>query len=198
VADPPREARDDETRIRAFFAIELHGAARRAAGRRLEALRRRPGGDRIRWVREENLHVTLRFLGDIGTAEVPALLREVAREAAGTAPFAVRLGGVRLFPSARRPRVVALEVLPPEPLSALALAVERGVVAAGQAPEQRPFRSHLTLGRLRPGGPPPDVTVPDTPDAETLGVTEVVLFQSELHRNGSRYTAVGRVPLGAR
>jgi 2'-5' RNA ligase len=195
--DPPREARDDATRIRAFIAIELGAPARRAAGRLVGALRGRPGGDRVRWVREENLHVTLRFLGDVARAAIPALLREIARETAGMAPFAVRLGGVRLFPSPRRPRVVALEVLPPEPLAELAAAVERGVVAAGLAPEDRPFRSHLTLGRLRPGAGPPDVTVPDTPDAETVGVTEAVLFQSELHRSGSRYTPLGRVPVGA-
>jgi 2'-5' RNA ligase len=197
VADPPREARDDATRIRAFFAIELDAPARGAAGRLAGLLRARPGGQQVRWVREENLHVTLRFLGDIGAAAVPALLREVARETAGVAPFAVRLIGVRLFPSSRRPRVVALEVLPPEPITALAAAVDRGVLAAGMAPEDRPFRSHLTLGRLRPGGSPPDVTVPDTPVAETLRVTEAVLFQSEFHRSGARYTPLGRVPLGA-
>jgi 2'-5' RNA ligase len=195
--DPPREARDDATRIRAFFAIEIGAPARRAAGGLVEALRARPGGDRVRWVREENLHVTLRFLGDIGRAAVPDLLREVALETAGVAGFGLRLGAVRLFPSSRRPRVVALAVTPPEPLSELAAAVERGVVAAGLAPEERRFRSHLTLGRLRPGGSPPDVTVPDTPDAETLRVTEVVLFQSELHRSGARYTPLGRTPLGA-
>jgi 2'-5' RNA ligase len=194
---PPREARDDATRIRAFFAIELDAAARRAAGSRLDALRGRPGGDRVRWVREENLHVTLRFLGGIDPDAVPALLREVARETAGLAPFALRLGAVQIFPSIRRPRVVALEVIPPEPLSALAAAVERGVGAAGFPPEDRPFRSHLTLGRLRPGGSPPDVTVPDTPLAETLRVTEAVLFQSELHRSGARYTPLARVPVGA-
>jgi 2'-5' RNA ligase len=197
VADPHREARDDAIRIRAFFAIALDAPARRAAGRLARLLRDQPGGDRVRWVREENLHVTLRFLGDIGVTAVPGLLREVGRETAGVAPFAVRLDGVRLFPSSRRPRVVALEVVPPEPVVALAAAVERGVLAAGMAPEDRPFRSHLTLGRLRPGAAPPDVTVPDTPDTETLRVTEAVLFQSELHRSGTRYTPIGRVPFGA-
>lgn len=196
MADPPRAVRDDTHRVRAFFAIELGAGARRAAGRLADALRARAGGDRVSWVREENLHVTLRFLGDIELDAAPALLRDVARETAGVAPFVLRLGGVRLFPSTRRPRVVALEVLPAEPLTALAAAVERGVVATGMAPETRPFRSHLTLGRLRPGAAAPDVTVPDTPGAETVGVTEAVLFKSELHRSGSRYTPLGRAPVG--
>lgn len=181
--------------LRAFFAIELSAAARAAASTLVGALHTHPGGDRVRWVREENLHVTLRFLGDVDAGRVPGLLREVGEHTAGITPFELRLGAVHPFPSQRRPRVIVLDVLPPDPIRALAAAVERGVVAAGLPREQRRFRAHLTLGRLRTRQRAPDVTAADTPDAEAFPVTEAVLFHSELHARGARYTPLGRVPL---
>ena len=91
--------------------------------------------------------------------------------------------------------MVWLELAPVEPLAALACAVERGVVAAGCAPEPRPFRAHLTLGRVRERGTPPALTGLAVPPA-VFDVTESVLFASELHPSGSRYTPLERVPLG--
>jgi len=99
------------------------------------------------------------------------------------------------FPPGRRPRVVVLELAPEAPLAALAEAVERGVVAAGCAPEPRAFRGHLTLGRVRERGAPPSLAELAVPPA-VFEVTESVLFASELHPSGSRYTPLERVPLG--
>ena len=143
--------------------------------------------------------MTLYFLGDIDPARVPDLARAVARETAGVEPFRLGLGAAHLFPSERRPRVVALTLQPLQPLEALAGAVARGAAAAGFAAEERPFRAHLTLGRVkRRAAQYLDVTVPDTAGGEACDVTEVVLFRSELQRTGARYTPLERVPLGAR
>jgi 2'-5' RNA ligase len=159
------------------------------------ALRARPGGDAVRWVRPENLHVTLRFLGEIAPERQTPLAAQVRAQTAALAPFALRLGALASFPPARRPRVVVLELAPGEPLAALASAVERGVVAAGFAPEARAFRGHLTLGRVREGGRPPSLAALAVPPV-AFDVTESVLFASELHPSGSRYTPLERVPLG--
>lgn len=198
----PGRAREDEhdgQRIRAFFAVELDAATREAAGARTRVLRERPGGDGVRWVREESLHVTLRFLGNIDPARIPDLVHAVSAETAGVAAFRLCVGAARLFPSERRPRVVALDLEPLAPLEALAGAVERGVAVAGFAPEERPFQAHLTLGRVRQRSARRlDVTAPDTAGCEACDVTEVVLFRSELERSGARYTPLERVPLGAR
>ncbi len=186
-------------RVRAFFAVALDAAARRAAAAWTQRLRERPCGDAVRWVREESLHVTLQFLGDIDPARVSDLVRAVALETAGVQPFRLQLGSAHLFPSERRPRVVALDLEPQQPLEALAGAVARGVAAAGFALEARPFRAHLTLGRVkRRGAQRLDVTAPDTVGGEACDVTEAVLFRSELQRSGARYTPLERVPLGAR
>jgi 2'-5' RNA ligase len=187
--------------IRTFFAIDLDAPVRRAAAALVRELRGLPGGDRVRWVREEALHVTLRFLGATDPDLVPTLVSRVEERVVAVAPFRLRLGSPQLFPSPRRPRVVALELRPLEPLEALAAAVERGVVEAGFAPETRPFRAHLTLGRLKDSRSRAlDVTVPDTAPDEALDVMEAVLFRSDLPRSKGeqvRYTPLARLPLGA-
>jgi 2'-5' RNA ligase len=183
-----------EERIRAFFAIELGDAARRTAAELVAALRTRPGGDAVRWVRPEALHVTLRFLGDIAPGQVEPLLAQVRAQSEGLAGFQLRLGAPGCLPSARHPRVLLLELEPQAPLAALAAAVERGVVVAGCAPETRSFRGHLTLGRVRSGAPP---SFAGLAAGAAFDVTEAVLFASEPGPAGSRYTPLGRVPLGA-
>jgi len=181
--------------VRAFFAIDLDERARRAAAAVADQLRACPGGDAVRWAREETLHVTLRFLGDVDGGRIARLAGCVRAQTAALTPFRFQLGGVRLFPSRRRPLAVVLDVGPAEPLAELADAVERGVVAAGLGPETRPFNAHLTLGRIRKkrfslvtGG----VTSP----GESFPVNEAVLFKSELQPSGAHYTLIERAPLG--
>jgi len=189
----PRD--DGEARIRVFFAVELGDAARAATVALQQQLRRGPGGDAVRWVRPEGLHVTLRFLGEIEATRVPALVAAVGPEVSQRPAFELRLGALSGLPTARRPRVAILDVEPAEPLEELAAAVERGVVAAGIEPEMRRFRAHLTLGRVRGryGLPPAD----ERPAARAaFDVSDVVLFRSQPGRGGSRYTPLERLALG--
>jgi len=135
-------------------------------------------------------------------ARVPELVREVAAATRGAQRFALALGDVAAFPSARRPKVIAVGVGPEAPLAALAAAVERGVVAAGFPAEPRPFRPHLTLGRAHRGRRPrlPDlagVTASVTAVSEAWDVTETVLFRSDLTPGGARYAPLERIPIGA-
>lgn len=193
MSPPPAEG---DAAIRAFFAVDLDGVSRRAASEVARALRAAPGGDRVRWVRPEGLHVTLRFLGNIEPGRIQPLVRAVGGQIAGLRPFRIQLGAAHPFPSGRRPHVMVLEVAPAEPLAELAEAVERGVVEAGFDPEPRPFRAHLTLGRLR-GRRFPSTTDAVAPEAAVCDVEEAVLFRSDLHRSGARYTPLERIPLGS-
>jgi 2'-5' RNA ligase len=184
--------------LRLFFALELGAAAWARAASIAAALREQPGGRDVRWVREESLHVTLRFLGSVDSARVDELAREASAAMRGVAPFSAWLAGVVLFPSPRRPRVIALALEPAGPLAALAAAVERGAVAAGFEREARAFRPHLTLGRARDRRRvqlAPDVTGSVTARGEAWDVMETVLFQSDLGPSGSRYTPLARFPL---
>ena len=183
------------TAVRAFFAVDPPEAAKRALATLTRQLRERPNGDAVRWVRPEGFHVTLRFLGNVPSAELPALVQAVEAALAGSPGLCVTLGGVHVFPSARQPRVVVVELEPEAPLVALAERVEAGVVAAGLAPSPRPFRAHLTLGRVRSRRVPP-LDGP-APDAGEIDVHEVVLFRSDLGEGGSRYTPLARLPLAS-
>lgn len=180
------------TAVRAFFAWEPPEAARLALAALVRELRARPDGDTVRWVRPESYHVTLRFLGNVPAADVPALARAVEAALAGSVRFPVTLGATRAFPSDRQPRVVVIELEPEAELAALAAHVEAGVVAAGLPAEKRPFRAHLTLGRVRSRRLPAlDAKCADC----VLDVHEVVLFRSDLDRDGSRYTPLAQIPL---
>lgn len=182
--------------IRAFIAVPFDADARAAAAAAVARLREAGVGREVRWVRAEELHVTLRFLGNVALASLPELVLRVRAETNRLTPFRLRPGAVVPFPSARRPRVVALGLEPEPDLARLAAAVERGVVAAGHAPESRPFRAHCTLGRIRgPGRPSPRVTAPVTVPAFTLLVNEAVLYRSEPERRDARYTPLERLPL---
>jgi 2'-5' RNA ligase len=185
----------DEDPIRAFFAIDLDDAAREAVCDVLHVLRESPGSEGVRWVRREALHVTLRFLGNIDPEQVVALAHAVGAEVAGQVPFAMTLGAVRLFPSPRRPRVVALEMAPEAELFELAAAVERGTGACGFEPEDRRFRAHLTLGRIKKGRGPATQGL-CVPDGTATPVEDVVLFRSELQRSGAKYSPLERMALG--
>ena len=181
--------------VRAFFAIDLDERARSAAAEIADRLRACPGGDAVRWVREETLHVTLRFLGDIDCGRIARLAGCVREQTAALSPFRLQLGDARPFPSRRRPLAVVLGVEPAEPLEELAAAVERGVVAAGFGPEPRRFNAHLTLGRIR-GKRFSLVTGDVTARGESCPVKEVVLFKSELQSSGAHYTPIERALLG--
>ncbi len=185
---------DAEAPLRAFIAVDLDEATRTAAADLLARLREGSGRG-VRWVRPEALHVTLFFLGSIAPEQVGPIARSVASEVGALAPFRLELGEAQLFPSPRRPRVVAVEVAPEDRLAELAGAVQRGVVAEGFEPEDRPFRAHLTLGRIKTGRAP--ATRGLTASGASCEVSEVVLFESELRREGAEYTPLQRMPLGA-
>jgi 2'-5' RNA ligase len=180
--------------IRTFLAVELSEPARAAAAALARDLERRSEG--VRWARPETYHVTLHFLGDLAPEAIPALARSVGGAVAAVAPFRLRLGTPHLFPDARRPRVVALGLEPEDALGALAEAAARGVAAAGLPVEERPFRAHLTLGRIRERGA--RVGLPGSaPPASAWDVREVILFRSELRPEGARHTPLERFALGA-
>ncbi len=181
--------------VRAFFAIDLDERVRTAVAEIADQLRACPDGDAVRWVREEGLHVTLRFLGELDCGRIARLADCVREQTATLSPFRLQLGSARPFPSRRRPLAVVLDVGPAEPLEELANAVERGVVAAGFSPERRPFNAHLTLGRIR-GKRFPLVTGDVTSSGKNCAVKEVVLFKSELRPSGAHYTPIERAPLG--
>lgn len=147
---------------------------------------------------ESNLHVTLKFLGQIDEARLPAV-----SDALGVTSRAVRfeldVRGLGAFPSAARPRVVWAGLDRAQPLAALAAEVDGALAGLGFPRESRPFAAHVTLGRVREPRRQPALAdaLAHAVDLGRLPVTAVSLMRSELHPRGARYTELTRVTLAS-
>jgi 2'-5' RNA ligase len=180
--------------VRAFFAVALDGALRESAAVCARELASRPGGDGVRWIAPASYHITLRFLGNVPATAIAALVERAREALAGCAPFSLTLGPPLAFPTPRRPRVIALVAQPEDVIAGLAVRLEKAANESGLAPEERAFRAHLTLGRVRARRFP---AVAAPAPAGTQQVGEVVLFRSDLGREGARYAPLATLALDA-
>jgi len=174
---------------RLFLAVALDEAVRTALIDRLsQALDGRPLPGRP--IAPENWHLTLRFLGETEAAAGRRLVQGLGTAPLGP-PFSVGFTGLGAFPRAARAQVLWLGVGPGEDrLRALAAVVERAVVAAGFAPERRPFATHLTLSRLRPPLDMRAIVTAVPPFPARQSVDRVTLYRSHLGPAGPRYEVV--------
>ncbi len=141
-----------EKTIRAFLAIDPPGEILQAIGRIQGRLQRLIRGE-LRWVRPEAIHLTLKFFGDVSEDAVAAIAAAVEKTAAGAAPFSFAVIGVGVFPDRRRPRVLWLGMEGDVArLIGFQQELERGLGAVGFPAEERPFRPHLTLARIKSAG----------------------------------------------
>ncbi|MBI4277103.1 MAG: RNA 2',3'-cyclic phosphodiesterase [Armatimonadetes bacterium] len=163
---------------------------------------RMPGtGGALRWVSSENLHFTLRFLGEITPAQVDRA-RIATREAAGgVTPFTISLAGVGAFPDPSRPRIIWIGVREgQEPLRALADRVEERLRRHRFSKEDRPFAPHLTVARVREPWRTGDlsgiIAALGGVEVGTQPVETVVVMESRLLPGGPMYTPLETVALG--
>ena len=182
--------------MRQFLAVELPVAVRDEVERVHGELRGRVRG--WRWVRPGSIHLTLRFLGEVGEdRDAPGRIAWRAA-AAAVRPFEIRVTEIGTFPPSGRQRVLWIGVEETRPggvLRRLAASLESEARALGFEPEDRELRPHLTLARARRGTRP---QVPGEIRIEPAegSVDEIVLFRSELLTDGARYTALERCRLG--
>ena len=188
-------------RWRLFVAVPVAGAVAQALATWIARGRhQRPG---LKWVRAQDLHITLRFLGERPVDGIPDLVAAGARAARAAAPMELEVRGVGGFPTAGRARTVWAGVgRGAAALAALAADLERELLAAAPdlQPAGQPFRAHITLARVRGGW----IDLDGWPHAAAarhrlwgrLPATEMVLFRSELRPGGPVYTALHRWPLG--
>ncbi len=186
-------------KIRTFVAVDVAEAVRERAAQLIELLRG-AGGD-VKWVEPHNLHLTLKFLGDVAETEVNSVCQAVARAAAGMPPFLMSVQGAGAFPHIGRPRTIWIGVEEgTEPLQSLQRAVDKALKPLGFPKEQRAFHPHLTLGRIRRGGPElhalsDRLREQQGFDAGSSMIDEVVVYASYLDRSGPTYQAMSRVAL---
>jgi 2'-5' RNA ligase len=136
--------------IRTFIAIELDDAIQRALGDLQARLKRERAAQFVRWVAPENIHLTLKFLGDVDATQMPALERAVMDAGVGFAPFTLTLHALGAFPNLRKPNVVWIGLQGEiESAARLAEKIDAACAELGYAREARPFAPHLTLGRVK-------------------------------------------------
>ncbi|WP_299027630.1 RNA 2',3'-cyclic phosphodiesterase [uncultured Thermanaerothrix sp.] len=192
-------------RVRAFIAIEFSTDLQQRLDALVQSLRAAGLGG-IRWVPPENIHLTLRFLGEIQPETLQGFITYLPSLAQAFSPFTLHLQGLGVFPGLRHPRVLWVGVKAPESLFNLQHEVENLAHQLGIPPEDRPFTPHITLGRMRPDFGSQDQIVLETQLRNlaqrfnaSLYVEEVCLFRSDLLPDGARYTLLLRTPLlGAR
>jgi 2'-5' RNA ligase len=188
----------DEETIRAFLALDPPPEVLRKIADIQGMLRMNIQGA-LKWVRPEGIHLTLKFFGAIAAKAVSAVSEVVAGQAAGARPFNLEAKGLGVFPDTRRPRVLWLgiggEV---ERLSALQQAIDQGLEACGYPREQRPFRAHLTLARIKSpqglGGLDGVLAAKGSESAGKFTATGLTLFKSDLTPKGAIYTVLNHFP----
>lgn len=184
--------------MRLFIAIDIPQSLKDdVEANVVEPLRGRLAGARVTWVRAEGRHITLKFLGNVADGQIDAVSRAVENVSRRHAKFDTSFEELGGFPHLRRPRVLWLG-LGEGALNATAIAEDLDVhlEPLGFPREGRPFHAHLTLVRFRSPSVremPFEYEIP----GDAFAVNEVVLFQSQLHPKGARYTALRRYPLSA-
>jgi 2'-5' RNA ligase len=189
-------------KIRTFVAVETSPEVREGAKDLVEQLQ--STGAEVKWVEPHNLHLTLKFLGDVDMKEIHHVCQAVAEAVAGAAPFEFEVRGAGAFPDAKRPRTVWLGIAEGRhQLAALNERIEAPLEKLGFRREARRFEPHLTLGRIRRGGPglrELAKQIEEYADFEVgrTRVSEVIVFSSHLDRAGPTYEALARAPLGGK
>ncbi|MGH9391835.1 MAG: RNA 2',3'-cyclic phosphodiesterase [Vicinamibacteria bacterium] len=185
--------------IRTFIAVDLLEEIRRRMASVIERLRSRAEG--VRWIKPEAVHLTLKFLGDVSPEKIGKIGEALAPKLRRVEPFEARVARIGCFPSADRARIVWIGIDEPTGiLTRLHEKVDAAMGGLGFPREERPFRAHLTVGRVRrdAGGLDLQSLVAREPAADlgALKIAEIILFRSDLRPDGALYTPLDRYPLG--
>ena len=188
--------------IRTFIALDFPLSILDSIEQQTKRLRQTLGNDVIRWVLTHNLHLTLKFLGNIPVSHLEFLKQMLAQATDSITQFDLQIGGIGSFPNSNRPRVLWVGIHAPALLSNLQKAIEEGAKRLGYEKEERPFSPHLTLGRVRQGLDGKDLQkISNALSSIQLGkigiarVDSVHIYKSDLNSEGSVYTKLFSTPL---
>jgi len=182
--------------IRAFIAIELPLTIQEKLGEVISRLKSQ-NTYAVRWVPPHNIHITLKFLGDVSINNLQVLTQILVSETSRYHPFEVTIGGLGAFPNLRQPRVIWVGVQAPPILETMQHGIETETHRLGYGIEERPFSPHLTIGRMSHNATQDDIrqiaVILSNIRVEELGsvsVEAVRLFKSDLQSGGAVYTTI--------
>jgi 2'-5' RNA ligase len=188
--------------IRAFIAIELSPEIIHRLDQVTQELKGKLVNVPVRWVPAENIHLTLKFLGDVSISNLEMLTKILGSVVSTHHSFEISAGGLGAFPKIHQPRVIWIGLEVPPELLAIQHNLELETARLGYAREERQFSPHLTLGRVSRNATPAEIQriakVLETTKVGFLGATRVrtvYLFRSDLSPNGATYTRIFPAPL---
>lgn len=188
--------------IHAFIALDLPISIQEAIEQQTSRLRTMLGNESIRWVASHNLHLTLKFLGNVPTSHLDFIKQMLTQSADAHSAFDLQISGLGSFPNSKRIHILWVGVQAPAGLDSLQRSIESGAKRLGYETEARAFSPHLTLGRVRQ-----HITTKQTQTISqklatiqlgrigTARVDSVHLYQSDLSSEGSVYTKLFSTPL---
>ena len=197
----PRSMRTSEVTFRMFCAVHVPRPARELVLRHIESLRRALPEAKASWARDANIHLTLKFLGDIPQSSVTNLSNAAARAAATVTPFSIQIERTGVFPNRRQPRVLWIGITDASGgLARLYKRLEDEAAKEGFKREGRPFHPHLTVARLRHRAKAQALAAAHQQlvfNPVEIEVSELLVIRSELGSAGSKYTTISSHRLGA-
>ena len=188
--------------LRAFMGVEIPTEIHKAIEEKTASIRATLNASLVRWVPAENVHLTLKFLGDVSPANLEMLEQMLSAEISQHRAFEMEFGGLGAFPNPKRPRVIWIGIQAPAGLDALQHGIGAATATLGYPDEQRPFSPHLTIGRVKQNVGSAGIQqiriALDETKVGSLGVARVSavhLFKSELKPTGAVYTKLFSAPL---
>ncbi|ABK18207.1 RNA 2',3'-cyclic phosphodiesterase [Syntrophobacter fumaroxidans] len=187
--------------IRTFIAVDLPSPVQAVLERFERELRKADAT--VAWIRPDRIHLTLKFLGNVAPERIPALREALESVSRTVSPFRLQAAGCGAFPTIRQMRVIWVGLRgDADRLGDLKQKIEAATVPLGFESEDRPFKPHLTLGRVKGRGRlsvlQEILMANQSFEAEAFDVAEVVLYKSDLKPDGAQYTPLFRAPFTGR
>lgn len=188
--------------IRAFIAISVSEEIYGRLDEIITDLKERLPDAPLRWVPPKNIHLTIKFLGNVSESNMVVLKDTLQREISSHPSFEISVGRFGAFPSVNRPRVLWVGMEAPKQLFTIQVGIENLTARLGYPKEDRPFSPHLTLARVARNASPQEVrSISQTISGYEVGflgafrVGEIHLYRSDLQRDGAVYTRLFSVGL---
>ncbi|MCY1718821.1 RNA 2',3'-cyclic phosphodiesterase [Prolixibacteraceae bacterium Z1-6] len=186
-----------QSEIRTFIAVKIRPEQKLL--KLLKDFKSVFAGESIKWVDEDNLHLTLRFLGNTTRQQLYELVDRLQVVAELTDSFQLKIKGAGYFKSKGQPRVVFVRIIDSDSLSELVAGIEQNAVAIGFQDELKAFRPHLTLGRIKhlenKNRFYSKMEKLESIDFQKVDVTEFILYQSILRPEGPVYRVIKKFEL---
>lgn len=183
--------------LRSFICIEIPESIKERIGRLQDTLRAIDA--QVSWTKPSNIHLTLKFLGNVEASRIARISQSLERAAHGMNSLEIDVSGAGCFPSARNPRVLWIGFSDvPEPLRELYSNIEAELARQGFDREKRKFSPHLTIGRVREphnSAQLAEALIAGGFESEVFRATKVILMRSDLKPTGAVYTPQAVIPL---